>query len=69
MQVLDRNGRVIVILPLPGSVAATSVVFGGAAFDTMYVATDGGRIFRRKLHVVGVRPSAAPTVIGKGSAG
>ena len=49
IQVTDQLGRVNAILPLPGSKAsATSVCFGGAEFDILYV-TCGDKVYRRKL--------------------
>jgi sugar lactone lactonase YvrE len=69
VQVFDRNGRVVAILPMPGGEAATGVSFGGPKFDTLYVATVGGRIYMRKLQVVGVPPFAPPIKLPKGSAG
>jgi gluconolactonase len=59
VQVFDRNGRVAAILPLPGNAAGTSLCFGGHDFDTLYVA-GGGKVYRRKLHVPGAPPWAAP---------
>ncbi len=61
IQVCDQNGRVRAILPLPvraGSVR--SLCFGGEHFDFLY-ATDGHRVFRRRLNVPGVPPWADPT--------
>ncbi len=69
VQVLDRNGRVIAILPLPGGEAATDLCFGGPGFDTLYIATAGGRIYKRKLQIVGTPPFAAPIKLPKNSAG
>jgi hypothetical protein len=69
VQVFDRNGRVIAILPLPAGQAATGLSFGGPQFDTLYVATVDGRIYTRKLNVVGVPPFAPPIKLPKGSAG
>jgi gluconolactonase len=59
VQVFDRNGRVGAILPLPGNATATSLAFGGHDFDTLYVAA-GGKVYRRKLHIQGAPPWAAP---------
>jgi sugar lactone lactonase YvrE len=61
IQVCDQNGRVRAILPLPvraGSVR--SLCFGGEHFDSLY-ATDGHRVFKRRLNVPGVPPWADPT--------
>jgi gluconolactonase len=68
VQVFDRNGRVAAILPLPGIAAATSLCFGGQNFDTLYVAA-GGKVFRRKLHVEGAPPWAAPIKLPPWGAG
>ena len=58
VQVFDRNGRSRAILPLPAG-EATSVCFGGAAFDTLF-ATSGGRLYQRKMKAVGAPAFAAP---------
>jgi gluconolactonase len=55
VQVFDRNGRVVAILPLPGNAAVTSLCFGSKDFDSLYVA-GGGRVYRRKLQVRGAPP-------------
>ncbi len=68
VQVFDRNGRVAAILPLPGNGAATGLCFGGHDFDTLYVAS-GGKVYRRKLHVPGVPPWAAPVKLPPWGAG
>ncbi len=68
VQVFDRNGRVAAILPLPGNAAATSLCFGGHDFDTLYVAA-GGKVYRRKLHVEGAPPWAAPAKLPPWGAG
>jgi sugar lactone lactonase YvrE len=59
VQVFDRNGRVTAILPLPGNEPAASLCFGGHDFDTLYVA-GGGKVYQRKLHIVGAPAWAAP---------
>jgi hypothetical protein len=68
VQVFDRNGRVAAILPLPANVAATSLCFGGHDFDTLYVA-GGGKVYRRKLHIEGAPPWAAPAKLPPWGAG
>jgi gluconolactonase len=68
VQVFDRNGRVAAILPLPGNAAATSLCFGGQNFDTLYV-VGGGKVYRRKLHVDGAPPWAAPIKLPPWGAG
>jgi sugar lactone lactonase YvrE len=60
IQVCDRNGRVRAILPLPtpcGPVRA--LCFGGEKNDLL-MATDGHRIFKRKLKAVGYSQWSAP---------
>jgi sugar lactone lactonase YvrE len=59
VQIFDRNGRLMAILPLPGNAAATSICFGGSDFGTLYAASDG-KIFQRKLRHVGAPPWGAP---------
>jgi sugar lactone lactonase YvrE len=68
VQIFDRNGRVAAILPLPGNAAATSLCFGGQNFDSLYVAA-GGKVYRRKLHVEGAPPWAAPIKLPPWGAG
>jgi gluconolactonase len=68
VQVFDRNGRVAAILPLPGNAPATGICFGGKDFDTIYVA-GGGKVYRRKLHVVGAPPWQAPAKLPPWGAG
>jgi gluconolactonase len=61
IQICDQNGRVRAILPLPvraGSVR--SLCFGGEHFDFLY-ATDGHRVFKRRINIPGVPPWADPT--------
>jgi gluconolactonase len=57
VQIFDRNGRVVGILPMPGNEPATSVCFGGENFGTLYVLS-GGKIYQRKLRSVGAPPWA-----------
>ena len=69
IQVCDRNGRVRAILPLPTPCGPVqSICWGGAAFDTLY-ATDGNKIFARKMKVPGYSQWAAPAVLKPGSGG
>lgn len=67
VQVLDRNGRVRGILPVPGG-EVTSIAFGGENFDTLY-ATCGGVVYKRKLKVPGVPPWYAPIKLPPWGAG
>jgi sugar lactone lactonase YvrE len=57
VQVLDRNGRVTAILPLPGHEPVTGVCFGGPDFSTLFVLS-GGKIYKRTMAVPGVAPWA-----------
>jgi sugar lactone lactonase YvrE len=59
VQVFDRNGRVMAILPLPNNEPATGLCFGGPAFDTLYV-TSNDRVYKRKLRTPGFQPWAQP---------
>jgi gluconolactonase len=68
VQIMDRNGRVAAILPLPENRPATSLCFGGEGLHTLYVSS-GGKIYARKLKSAGVMPWASPTQLPKGSAG
>jgi sugar lactone lactonase YvrE len=67
VQVFDRNGRVRAILPLPGA-EATSLCFGGATFDTLYVSA-GGKIWRRKMKTPGIPAWHAPIKLPPWGAG
>lgn len=67
VQVLDRNGRSRGILPLPSG-KPTSVTFGGAMFDTLYVIS-GGQLYYRKMKAVGSPPFAAPIKLPPSGAG
>ena len=57
VQICDRNGRVEGILTLPAG-AVSSLSFGGAKFDHLYIVC-GGRLYQRPLQVPGV-PGFAP---------
>jgi sugar lactone lactonase YvrE len=60
IQVCDQAGRVNAIIPTPNG-RITNLVFGGAAFDTLY-ATCNDRVFRRRLNTVGANAWAAPVL-------
>jgi len=60
LQVCDQAGRVNAILPLPGNATPTAVCFGGANFDTLFVAC-GDKVFKRKLNVHGANAWDLPT--------
>jgi sugar lactone lactonase YvrE len=68
VQILDRNGRTIAILPLPGNQPATGLCFAGPHFDTLYV-TAGTNIYRRKLNTQGAPPWAEPKKLPPWKAG
>lgn len=68
IQVCDRNGRVRAILPFPTARPVTALCFGGPKFDTVY-ATDGRRLFRRKLAVRGYLPWMPPITLPPFGAG
>jgi enterochelin esterase-like enzyme len=59
VQVFDRNGRSRGILPMPAG-EATSVCFGGAKFDTLFV-TSAGKLYQRHMKAVGAPSFLAPT--------
>ncbi len=69
VQVCDRNGRVTIILPLPGNERATSIAFGGPDFRTLYVSTADGKVYKRELKVAGVPAFAARIKLPKWGAG
>jgi sugar lactone lactonase YvrE len=58
IQVCDQAGRVTCILPTPNGRVA-NLCFGGATFDTLFAAC-GDQVFRRRLKVRGLNPSAGP---------
>lgn len=69
IQACDRNGRVRAILPLPSpSGPVLGICWGGGAFDTLY-ATDGARLFRRRMGVRGYPQWAAPVALPATGAG
>ncbi len=69
IQVCDRNGRVRAILPLPGPARAViSLCWGGPRFDQLY-ATDGQRLFRRRLKTAGYSQWEPPQALPPGAAG
>ena len=62
VQVFDRWGLMRAILPAPGG-EVTSLSFGGASFDSLYISCADRKIYRRKLNAVGAPPWAAPTAL------
>ncbi len=65
VQVFDRNGRSRLILPVSGG-AVVALAFGGRNFDTLYVSSADGRVYRRKLKVLGAPPWAPPIELPAG---
>lgn len=60
VQVCDQPGRVNLIISSPnGRRYPTDVAFGGPDGQTLY-AVCGGRIFKRKLKLIGANPCGAP---------
>jgi sugar lactone lactonase YvrE len=60
IQVMDQQGRVNAILPLPPAKGSSSnVYFGGSQMNILYV-TSGDKVFRRKLNTRGVHAFEAP---------
>jgi gluconolactonase len=62
VQVMDHNGRVVAILPLPTNQPADSLCFGGTDFTTLYVSS-GGKLYTRKLKIGGLFPASTPISI------
>jgi sugar lactone lactonase YvrE/enterochelin esterase-like enzyme len=60
IQVCDQAGRVNAIIPTPNG-RITNLVFGGAAFDTLY-ATCNDRVYKRRVGTVGANAWAAPVL-------
>ncbi|HET6248511.1 MAG TPA: SMP-30/gluconolactonase/LRE family protein [Tepidisphaeraceae bacterium] len=67
VQIFDRNGRSRGILPMPTG-EATSVCFGGAKFDTLYV-TSGGKLYQRHMKAIGAPGFLAPIKLPPWGAG
>ena len=69
IQICDRSGRVRAILPLPSPCGPIqSLCWGGPMFDTLY-ATDGQKIFKRKLKIPGYPQWSTPIALKSISAG
>ena len=68
VQVMDRNGRVTAILPLPSRQTVTGLCFGDKDFTTLYAAS-GNQIYKRKLRITGAPPWAAPIKLPPWEAG
>ena len=68
VQIVDRNGRVTAILPMPGNEAVTDLCFGGDNFDTLFVAA-GGKVYYRKLRTAGAPPWSKPIALPPWTAG
>jgi sugar lactone lactonase YvrE len=58
IQIADPAGRTVGILNKPDSSDPSSVVFGGAGLQTLYVTT-GGKLFRRTIKKKGTFPWVA----------
>ena len=58
LQICDQAGRVNCIIPTPNGKCA-NLTFGGPSFDTVY-ATCGDKVFKRKIKIQGLDPSAGP---------
>ncbi len=62
VQVFDQIGKCHAIIPAPARGSLSSVKFGGANLDELYV-TNGGKVFKRKVKTTGVvswRPPIKP---------
>jgi gluconolactonase len=68
VQILDRNGRVRAILPVPGG-AAAGIAFGGADFKTLYIKGAYGDVHSRRLTIPGLAPGTIPMSLPDGNAG
>ena len=59
VQVFDQIGKCHAIIPAPAQGPLSSVKFGGANLDELYV-TNGGKVFKRKVKTKGVVSWRAP---------
>jgi gluconolactonase len=59
VQVFDQIGKCHAIVPAPAAGPLSSVKFGGANLDELYV-TNGGKVFKRKVKTKGVVSWRAP---------
>ena len=59
VQVFDQIGKCHAIIPAPQTASLSSVKFGGANMDEMYV-TNGDKVFKRKTKVKGIVSWGAP---------
>ncbi len=55
IQICDQPGRVVGIIRNPGPAAVSKLALGGEGFRTLY-ATEGGRVYRRRLRRKGPAP-------------
>lgn len=69
VEIFDRNGRVVAILPAPENERVVDISFGGMGMHDLYIRTESGKLFTRTLHAAGVRPDSSPIELPKGSAG
>ena len=68
VQVFDRNGRVRAILPVPGG-PVSSVAFGGAQSDVLYVSCVDHKLYRRRLKTQGAPSWSEPIKLPKWGSG
>jgi gluconolactonase len=68
IQVFDRNGRVRAILPVPGG-EVTTLTFGGAQFNVLYVGCTNNKVYRRVIKTMGAPSWAPPIKLPSGAAG
>ncbi len=67
VQVCDYNGRSEAILPLPDGGAALAVCFGGKDLSTLFVLSQYGTVFSRKLRAKGSSIFEKPVKIRVGA--
>ena len=56
LQVFDKDGNLLGVVPKPGTGPLVSAGFGGETLDVLYVAC-GDKIYRRKTKVAGAAPA------------
>jgi sugar lactone lactonase YvrE/predicted alpha/beta superfamily hydrolase len=59
VQIMDHNGRVMALLPLPDNAPADAIAFGGREFTTLYVHS-GHSVYTRTLKIGGLFPASPP---------
>lgn len=60
LQVFDKSGQLLGVLPKPGNGPLVSAGFGGENLDVLYVAC-GDKIYQRKVNAKGAQPTTAGT--------